>query len=213
MLWILLVRAKLTFARYNIIAETRGGDHDNVLALSAHVDSVDTGPGLNDDGSAIISMLEVAKSLSKFSVKNAVRFFFFTGEEKGLLGSQYWVDHASDPEMAKIRQMHNYELLASENWANLVPVAADIPGSEEIARTYSDFYVSQGYGYTNVSFETKAGGLRSDAGPFTPYDIPLGSIVPEGIRTRPRKKPRCSAASPVVLTMRTTITRRMILTT
>jgi Zn-dependent M28 family amino/carboxypeptidase len=31
---------------YNVIAETKGGDHDNVVSLGAHTDSVDAGPGM-----------------------------------------------------------------------------------------------------------------------------------------------------------------------
>lgn len=31
---------------YNVIAETKGGDHDNVLILGGHTDSVDAGPGI-----------------------------------------------------------------------------------------------------------------------------------------------------------------------
>ena len=35
---------------YNVIAETKGGDHDNVLMIGGHTDSVFAGPGINDDG-------------------------------------------------------------------------------------------------------------------------------------------------------------------
>jgi carboxypeptidase Q len=34
----------------NVIAETKEGDHNNVLALGGHLDSVAAGPGINDDG-------------------------------------------------------------------------------------------------------------------------------------------------------------------
>lgn len=58
---------------WNIVAETRGGDHSNVVSLGAHSDSVAEGPGINDDGSGIISLLEVAKQLTNYEVNNAVR--------------------------------------------------------------------------------------------------------------------------------------------
>lgn len=48
---------------YNVIAETKEGDHENVVALGAHTDSVEQGPGINDDGSGTIGILEVAKAL------------------------------------------------------------------------------------------------------------------------------------------------------
>jgi hypothetical protein len=42
--------------------------------LGAHSDSVAEGPGINDDGSGTISLLEVATQLTKFNVSNCVRF-------------------------------------------------------------------------------------------------------------------------------------------
>lgn len=68
---------------YNLIAETTGGDHDSVLVLGAHADSVFAGPGINDDGSGVIGILETAIALSKYSTSNAVRFCFWSGEEFG----------------------------------------------------------------------------------------------------------------------------------
>jgi Zn-dependent M28 family amino/carboxypeptidase len=40
---------------YNVIAETKGGDHDNVLMIGGHTDSVFAGPGINDDGVSVIT--------------------------------------------------------------------------------------------------------------------------------------------------------------
>lgn len=45
--------------RFNVIAETVGGDKDNVLTIGAHSDSVFAGPGINDDGSGSVGILEV----------------------------------------------------------------------------------------------------------------------------------------------------------
>ncbi|KAF2188792.1 Zn-dependent exopeptidase, partial [Zopfia rhizophila CBS 207.26] len=72
---------------FNVIAETKGGDKNNVLALGGHSDSVEAGPGINDDGSGIIGVLTVAKALTKFTTNNAVRFAFWSAEEFGKLGS------------------------------------------------------------------------------------------------------------------------------
>lgn len=59
---------------YNVIAETKAGDHDNVIHVSGHSDSVTAGPGINDNGSGTISILEIAIQLTNFTVNNAVRF-------------------------------------------------------------------------------------------------------------------------------------------
>lgn len=58
----------------NIIAQTTAGDPENCVMLGAHSDSVAEGPGINDDGSGSISLLEVATQLTKFDVNNCVRF-------------------------------------------------------------------------------------------------------------------------------------------
>lgn len=59
---------------YNIIAQTKEGDQNNVIHISGHSDSVAQGPGINDNGSGSISILETAIQLTHYSVKNAVRF-------------------------------------------------------------------------------------------------------------------------------------------
>lgn len=69
---------------YNIIAETKTGDHNNVITVGAHTDSVTAGPGVNDDGSGTISILKVAEKFSQYTFKNAVRFCFWTAEEVSL---------------------------------------------------------------------------------------------------------------------------------
>lgn len=98
---------------FNVIAETKGGDHNNVLVVGGHSDSVAAGPGINDDGSGIIGILTVAKALTKFQVKNAVRFGFWSAEEFGLLGSEYYVKslNGSETELAKIRAYLNFDMV------------------------------------------------------------------------------------------------------
>ena len=100
---------------FNVIAETKTGDHDNVLVLGGHTDSVSDGPGINDDGSGTIGVLNVAVALSKFKVKNAVRFGFWSAEEFGLLGSYAYVNslNGSETELAKLRAYLNFDMVSS----------------------------------------------------------------------------------------------------
>lgn len=62
-----------------------------------------TGPGINDNGSGSIALLEIAIQLTKYSVNNAIRFSWWSGEEQGEIGSYYYVDSLSPEELAKIR--------------------------------------------------------------------------------------------------------------
>jgi Zn-dependent M28 family amino/carboxypeptidase len=99
---------------YNVIAETKGGDKDNVLVLGGHSDSVADGPGINDDGSGIVANLVIALALSQFEITNAVRFGFWSAEEFGLLGSDYYVSqlNTSETEIAKIRAYLNFDMVS-----------------------------------------------------------------------------------------------------
>ncbi|KAG7191589.1 uncharacterized protein KQ657_002984 [Scheffersomyces spartinae] len=159
----------------NVIAETRFGDHNNVVSLGAHSDSVEAGPGINDDGSGTISLLEVAKSLSHFKVKNAVRFAWWAAEEEGLLGSTYYSEHLSPVENQKVRLFMDYDMMASPNYEYEVYDAnnKDHPaGSEDLKQLYIDWYVDHGLNYTLIPFDG-----RSDYVGFIDAGIPAGGIA------------------------------------
>lgn len=69
---------------FNIIADSKFGDKNNVVVIGAHSDSVQAGPGINDDGSGTIGILETAMQLSKYKyrLKNALRVCFWSAEGK-----------------------------------------------------------------------------------------------------------------------------------
>lgn len=76
---------------WNIFAETLEGDPNNVIMLGAHLDSVQAGPGINDDGSGVTAQIEIIKALRGFrSIKNKIRLAFWGAEEPGLVGSLYY---------------------------------------------------------------------------------------------------------------------------
>lgn len=99
----------------NVFATTRGGNQNSVVQLGGHTDSI-VGPGINDDGSGVMAQLEVAKYLTKFKVNNAVRFSFWSAEEFGLLGSEYYIRNLPDAEKDKIRLYLNFDMIASPNY-------------------------------------------------------------------------------------------------
>jgi len=45
----------------NVIFEVSGKDNHRIVVVGAHYDSVDTGPGANDNGSGVAATLELAK--------------------------------------------------------------------------------------------------------------------------------------------------------
>lgn len=168
----------------NVVAETVDGDHDNVVALGAHSDSVGEGPGINDDGSGTISLLEVAKQLQNFKVNNAVRFAWWAAEEEGLLGSNWYAGHLLPEENAKVRLFMDYDMMASPNYEYQVYDAnnEDHPnGSGTLKDLYIDWYVAHGLNYTLIEFDG-----RLDYVGFIEAGIPAGGIATgaEGVKTK-----------------------------
>lgn len=168
----------------NVIAQTRGGDPDNCVMLGGHSDSVGEGPGINDDGSGSLTLLEIAVQMSQYRVKNCVRFAWWAGEEEGLLGSEYYTSQLSETENMKIRLFMDYDMLASPNYAYQIYNATDAVnpvGSEELRDLYIDWYKQHGQNYTFVPFDG-----RSDYVGFITNGIPGGGIATgaEGIKTK-----------------------------
>ena len=75
-----------------------GRNDDNVVMAGAHLDSVQAGPGINDNGSGSAALLETALMMAKVKPENTVRFAWWGAEEDGLLGSEAYVDGLSQAE-------------------------------------------------------------------------------------------------------------------
>ncbi|KAF2277361.1 Zn-dependent exopeptidase [Westerdykella ornata] len=169
---------------YNVIAETKEGDHNNVLMIGGHTDSVFAGPGINDDGSGSIGTLVVAKALTKFKVKNAVRLGFWGAEEFGKLGSNYYLKSingtisGSPKEAAKIRAYLNFDMIASPNYVlgiydgdgSAFNFTGPL-GSNTIEKDFQDFFTSKGKPYVPSIFSG-----RSDYAAFLENGIPSGGL-------------------------------------
>jgi Tol biopolymer transport system component len=79
----------------NVIAKLAGTVHPDVLyVVSSHFDSVERGPGADDNTSGTAALLEVARVLATRPQPATIHFAFFTGEEAGLLGSREYVRRA-----------------------------------------------------------------------------------------------------------------------
>ncbi|MGF7047210.1 hypothetical protein J2T13_001715 [Paenibacillus sp. DS2015] len=76
----------------NIITRIPGTDHSKAVMITAHYDTVRTGPGASDDGAAISAMLETARAvLATAPLKNDLILLMTDGEETGLLGAKAFV--------------------------------------------------------------------------------------------------------------------------
>jgi hypothetical protein len=80
--------------QYDTIAEIPGGDKkDEIVMVGAHLDSWHSGTGATDNGAGTVVMMEAMRILKALDIKprRTIRIGLWTGEEQGLLGSQYYV--------------------------------------------------------------------------------------------------------------------------
>jgi Zn-dependent M28 family amino/carboxypeptidase len=173
----------------NVIAESKGGDPNNVVMAGAHLDSVQRGPGINDNGSGSAALLEVAEQMAKVKPRNKVRFAWWGAEEAGLVGSTAYVNSLSQAEQDKIALYLNFDMVGSPNYvffiydgdnSDGVGAPAGPPGSAEIEETFEHFYSSVNEPFKGTDFSG-----RSDYGPFIAVGIPSGGLFTgaEGIKT------------------------------
>ena len=115
-------RVNETRTTYNVIAETPGGDPDNVVVVGAHLDSVPRGPGINDNGSGSASILEVAETYAaqERTPTSKLRFAWWGAEEFGLLGSNHYVANLSQAERDRIALNLNFDMVGSPNYVRFV---------------------------------------------------------------------------------------------
>ncbi|KAI1416205.1 Zn-dependent exopeptidase [Hypoxylon sp. FL1857] len=172
---------------YNVIASSKRGDANNVLFLGAHSDSVEAGPGINDNGSGSCGLLTIAKQLAQWTTNNQVRFAWWTAEEEGLLGSEHYVAIAAPSDLDRVRLYLNFDMIASPNYVlgiydgdgsafNL----SGPPGSAEVEALFEAWYEAQDLPYVGTEFSG-----RSDYGPFLDVGIPCGGLETgaDGVKT------------------------------
>lgn len=174
---------------YNVIAESLSGNPNNVVVAGAHLDSVNAGPGINDNGSGSAAILEVAEQMSKVKPRNKVRFALWGAEESGLVGSTFYVNNLPQSELDKITLYLNFDMVGSPNHvffiydgddSDRVGAGPGPAGSAQIEKTFERFFNS-----INVPFKGTDFSGRSDYGPFIAVGIPSGGLFTgaEGIKT------------------------------
>ena len=88
----------------NVVALLKGSElPEEYIVISSHLDHVgvtsegEINNGADDDGSGTVALLEIAEAFKQAALegkgpKRSIVFLHVTGEEKGLLGSQYYTD-------------------------------------------------------------------------------------------------------------------------
>ncbi len=103
----------------NVIGMIEGrSKKDSFIVLTAHYDHLGTlgkkayFPGANDNASGVSMLLEFAHYYMENPPEYSILFIAFAGEESGLIGSTYFVNHPSI-ELARIHFLINLDLLGT----------------------------------------------------------------------------------------------------
>lgn len=176
------------FETFNVIAQTPGGRDDNVVMVGAHLDSVEDGPGINDNGSGSAAILEVAVQLAAATdggqdVVNAVRFAWWGAEEVGLRGSTHYVSDlvANDPAaLDDIATYLNFDMVGSPNYIigvydaneSTYPAPVEVPpGSAETEAVFTDYFDGIDQAWVDTEFSG-----RSDYQAFIENGVPASGL-------------------------------------
>jgi Peptidase family M28 len=182
------------FESFNIIATSKAGNSSSIVLFGSHLDSVPAGPGINDDGSGSASTLEMARAFDASTLSNTtiqqIRFAWWTGEEIGLLGSEYYVTQLkkNSPNELKAHKINiDTDMIASPNYVRgvwdgtiklLTHKGSNIPNEQtrkkslKITKLIEDYFTSRGLPVFKFLFNS-----RSDFQPFLDSDVPAGGVI------------------------------------
>lgn len=178
---------------FNVLAETATGRDDNVVMVGAHLDGVEDGPGINDNGSGSAAILETAVRLAEAGpLNNQVRFAWWGAEEIGLLGSTHYVDDlvATAPAEAEaIATYLNFDMVGSPNYTigvydadeSTYEAPVEVPeGSVATEAVFTDYFDGVGQPWVDSEFSG-----RSDYQAFILNGIPASGLFTgaDGVKT------------------------------
>jgi hypothetical protein len=133
------------FLAQNIAGMIEGKDSelkDSYLIISAHYDHLGIGPAVNgdsiyngalDNAIGVAVLMELAKhfALSGVPIKRSIIFLATTGEEKGLLGSQYYTDNPLVPLYKTIANLNIDGIAFFRDFQSIVGVGVEYSTLDE----------------------------------------------------------------------------------
>jgi hypothetical protein len=131
----------------NVICVLPGNTPD-IVVVGAHFDHVSDGDGIIDNWSGASLLPSLFESLAGSMRKHTFIFVAFTGEENGLLGSDYYVKQLPKDQLSKIEAMINLDTLGL--------------GPTKIWVSQSDPLLVNGLGLVAHSLNVPIGGMNVD---------------------------------------------------
>ncbi len=140
--------------------------------------------GADDDGSGTVVLLEIAEQFAAEKPKRSILFVSHQGEEGGLLGSAWFVDHPTVP-LTQIVAAHNMDMLGKGRVDQVKfggPASVQTLGARRLSREFGDIIDSVNATRTEVmaidkSWDVTANPLnrfcRSDQVNYVRKDVPV----------------------------------------
>ncbi len=182
----------------NVMGYLEGSDpklKNELIVISSHYDHVgvddkgDVFNGADDDGSGTTGVLEIAEAFVKAKKagkgpRRSILFLNVVGEEKGLLGSQWYSDHPVFPLANTVTDLNidmigrvGFEYKGKADSANYVYVI----GSDKLSTTLKEISEQTNKTYTNLTLDYKYDDpndteriyYRSDHYNFAKHGIPI----------------------------------------
>ena len=170
-------------ASRNVIAVVEGSDpvlKNEYVVVSGHTDGLgiregEVLPGADDNGTATVALIEIAQALMTERPARSVILAWFTGEEKMMNGSHYFINNCPVP-VEKISACLNMDMLGRNSTDSLFLVCSDLLSSEldaSIKKSNRQPGINFGldYRYSSLSHPDQVY-FRSDHYPFVRFGIP-----------------------------------------
>ena len=165
---------------YNLIVTKLGKKYpDEFIIIDGHYDTLN-GPGANDNGSGTVTLLEIARLMANIETDYSIKFIHFTGEERGLIGSQEYVNKIAVPQNLKIKAVLNIDEVGGvKNKANTIivceqdesnPTSNNVASSELTTKMANIFPL-----YTSLKTEI-SNAYSSDYMPFQAVGYPITGL-------------------------------------
>ncbi|MCC7020101.1 MAG: M20/M25/M40 family metallo-hydrolase [Ardenticatenales bacterium] len=159
----------------SVIAEWPKSEDDGVVMIGGHLDSVTAGPGINDDGSGVAAVLEIARQVARLDAtpRHRLRFALWGGEELGLWGSRRYVEALPPDERARLLAYLNFDMIASPNpIRGLYDSLPESDGADQIEDLFARWFDLLGVPHEKATIVTG----RSDHAYFSAAGIPVGGL-------------------------------------
>lgn len=137
----------------NIIAMIEGENPNEYVAVGAHMDhlGMDNGKiwnGADDNASGTVAVMTLARAFAESGIKpkRTIVFCAWTGEEKGLLGSEYYTQYPSAGKISDYKFYMNFDMISRDSENDTLKNKAGVtytkayPKLEEITKQAVDQY-------------------------------------------------------------------------